>query len=91
MKKSKPHELPPLARQNAAQRKGAKLVIISWASKEGPDPCSHQHLHGKAQPGLRNICPLSIGMKGTLSLWQEGRVCGVEMTSILFDDEQQNC
>lgn len=82
------------ARQlNAAQRKGAKLVIISWASK-----CSNPVFHDNISMAKRNWLAKHLPSVH----WDEihivpygknkAEVCGVDgMNFHLFDDEQQNC
>lgn len=83
-----------LARQlNAAQRKGAKLVIISWASK-----CCNPVFHADIVMAKRNWLAEHLPSVH----WDEihivpygenkAEVCGVDsMNFHLFDDEQQNC
>lgn len=83
-----------LARQlNAAQRKGAKLVIISWASKESNEIFDHEIMVAKME-WLAEHLPsvhwdeINVVPYGT----NKAEVCGVDsMNFHLFDDEQQNC
>lgn len=83
-----------LARQlNAAQRKGAKLVIISWASKCS-NPAFHANISMAKQNWLAKHLPsvhwdeIHIVPYGK----NKAEVCGVDGINFhLFDDEQQNC
>lgn len=83
-----------LARQlNAAQRKGAKLVIISWSSKESNEIFDHEIMVAKME-WLAEHLPsvhwdeINVVPYGT----NKAEVCGVDsMNFHLFDDEQQNC
>ena len=83
-----------LARQlNAAQRKGAKLVLISWASKESNEIFDHEIMVAKME-WLAEHLPsvhwdeINVVPYGT----NKAEVCGVDsMNFHLFDDEQQNC
>ena len=85
--------LSALARQlNAAQRKGAKLVIISWASKD-PDPGFFDDvLAAKAEwlvehlPSVRwdEVYVVPYGRN-------KAKQCGVTSENFfLFDDEERN-
>ena len=83
-----------LARQlNAAQRKGAKLVIISWSSKESNEIFDHEIMVAKME-WLAEHLPsvhwdeINVVPYGT----NKAEVCGVDsMNFHLFDDEQKNC
>lgn len=82
-----------LARQlNAAQRKGARLVIISWSSKESNADFDHEIKIAKMEwlaehlPSVRwdeiNVVPYGTN---------KAEVCGVNGENfILFDDEERN-
>ena len=82
-----------LARQlNAAQRKGAKLVIISWASK-CCDPIFHADICMAKRNWLAEHLPsvhwdeIHIVPYGT----NKAEVCGVNGNNFfLFDDEERN-
>lgn len=82
-----------LARQlNAAQRKGAKLVIISWASK-CCNPIFHADICMAKRNWLAEHLPsvhwdeINIVPYGT----NKAEVCGVENDRyFLFDDEERN-
>ena len=82
-----------LARQlNAAQRKGAKLVIISWASK-CCDPVFHADIVMAKRNWLAEHLPsvhwdeIHIVPYGK----NKAEVCGVSGENfILFDDEERN-
>lgn len=82
-----------LARQlNAAQRKGAKLVIISWASKES-NPVFHADICMAKRNWLAEHLPsvhwdeINVVPYGT----NKANVCGVNGENfILFDDEERN-
>ena len=82
-----------LARQlNAAQRKGAKLVIISWASK-CCDPVFHADIVMAKRNWLATHLPsvhwdeIHIVPYGT----NKAEVCGVKGKNFfLFDDEERN-
>lgn len=82
-----------LARQlNAAQRKGAKLVIISWASK-CCDPVFHADICMAKRNWLAEHLPsvhwdeIHIVPYGT----NKAKVCGVNGENFfLFDDEERN-
>ena len=82
-----------LARQlNAAQRKGAKLVIISWASK-CCDPVFHADICMAKRNWLAEHLPsvhwdeIHIVPHGT----NKAEVCGVTGENFfLFDDEERN-
>lgn len=85
--------LSALARQlNAAQRKGAKLVIISWASKD-PDPGFYDDVLAAKVEWLMEHLPsvhwdeVFVTPYGT----NKADVCGVTGEDfILFDDEERN-
>lgn len=86
--------LSALARQlNAAQRKGAKLVIISWASKD-PDPGFYDDVLAAKVDWLMEHLP-SVRWDEVYVVpygRNKAKQCGVEdMSFHLFDDEQQNC
>lgn len=82
-----------LARQlNAAQRKGAKLVIISWSSKESNEIFDHEIMVAKME-WLAEHLPsvhwdeINVVPYGT----NKAEVCGVNGENfILFDDEERN-
>lgn len=82
-----------LARQlNAAQRKGAKLVIISWSSKESNEIFDHEIMVAKME-WLAEHLPsvhwdeINVVPYGT----NKANVCGVDGENfILFDDEERN-
>lgn len=82
-----------LARQlNAAQRKGAKLVIISWSSKESNEIFDHEIMVAKME-WLAEHLPsvhwdeINVVPYGT----NKAEVCGVSGENfILFDDEERN-
>lgn len=82
-----------LARQlNAAQRKGAKLVIISWSSKESNEVFDHEIMVAKIG-WLAEHLPsvhwdeINVVPYGT----NKAEVCGVDGEDfILFDDEERN-
>ena len=82
-----------LARQlNAAQRKGAKLVIISWSSKESNEVFDHEIMVAKVG-WLAEHLPsvhwdkINVVPYGT----NKAEVCGVDGEDfILFDDEEHN-
>lgn len=82
-----------LARQlNAAQRKGAKLVIISWSSKESNENFDHEIMVAKME-WLAEHLPsvhwdeINVVPYGT----NKAEVCGVNGENfILFDDEERN-
>lgn len=88
------HHFSSLARQlNAAQRKGAKLVIISWSSKTST-PEFDAEVEIAKREWLAQHLPsvewdeIHVVPYGT----NKADVCGVEgMNFHLFDDEQQNC
>ena len=83
-----------LARQlNAAQRKGAKLVIVSWTSKCSNDDFDAAIAAAK-MAWLAEHLPsvhwdeINVVPYGT----NKAEVCGVDsMDFHLFDDEQKNC
>ena len=85
--------LSALARQlNAAQRKGAKLVIISWASKD-PDPGFFDDVLAAKVEWLMEHLPsvhwdeIHVVPYGT----NKAEVCGVQGKNFfLFDDEERN-
>ena len=83
-----------LARQlNAAQRKGAKLVIISWASKD-PDPGFYDDVLAAKVEWLMEHLPSVHWNEVYVVPYGRNKAeqCGVEdMSFHLFDDEQQNC
>lgn len=82
-----------LARQlNAAQRKGAKLVIISWSSKESNEIFDHEIMVAKME-WLAEHLPsvhwdeINVVPYGT----NKAKVCGVNGEDfILFDDEERH-
>ena len=86
--------LSALARQlNAAQRKGAKLVIISWASKD-PDPGFFDDVLAAKVEWLAEHLPSVCWDEVYVVPYGRNKAeqCGVEdMSFHLFDDEQQNC
>ena len=83
-----------LARQlNAAQRKGAKLVIISWASKD-PDPDFYDAVLAAKMEWLAAHLPSVTWDEVFVVPYgrNKAKQCGVvDMSFHLFDDEQQNC
>ena len=86
--------LSAFARQlNAAQRKGAKLVIISWASKD-PDPDFYDAVLAAKMEWLAAHLPSVIWDEVFVVPYgrNKAKQCGVvDMSFHLFDDEQQNC
>jgi hypothetical protein len=85
--------LSALARQlNAAQRKGAKLVIISWASKD-PDPGFFDDvLAAKAEWLMEHLPSVQWDEVHVVPYGcNKADVCGVTGEDfILFDDEERN-
>ena len=82
-----------LARQlNALQRKGAKLVVISWLSKNSNESFDNAVVEEKLQWLKKHLSSVSwdeihIVPYGT----NKAASCGVNNSNfILFDDEEQN-
>ena len=83
-----------LARQlNAAQRKGAKLVIISWASKDPDLGFYDDVLAAKVEWLMKHLPSVHWNEVYVVPYGRnKAEQCGVEdMSFHLFDDEQQNC
>lgn len=85
--------LSALARQlNAAQRKGAKLVIISWASKD-PDPGFFEDVFAAKVDWLMEHLP-SVRWDEVYVVpygRNKAKQCGVTGKNFfLFDDEERN-
>ena len=85
--------LSALARQlNAAQRKGAKLVIISWASKD-PDPNFYEDVLAAKVEWLAEHMPSVHWDEVFVTPYgcNKAKQCGVTGEDfILFDDEERN-
>lgn len=85
--------LSALARQlNAAQRKGAKLVIISWASKD-PDPGFYDDVLAAKIDWLMEHLPSVHWDEVFVTPYgmNKANVCSVTGEDfILFDDEERN-
>jgi hypothetical protein len=85
--------LSALARQlNAAQRKGAKLVIISWASKD-PDPDFYEDVLAAKVEWLAEHLPSVHWDEVFITPYghNKAKQCGVTGEDfILFDDEERN-
>ena len=85
--------LSALARQlNAAQRKGARLVIISWASKD-PDPDFYDTVLATKMEWLAEHLPSVEWDEVFVTPYGRNKAeqCGVEDENFfLFDDEENN-
>lgn len=85
--------LSALARQlNAAQRKGAKLVIISWASKD-PDPGFYDDVLAAKADWLVKHLPSVHWDEVFITPYgrNKAKQCGVtDENFFLFDDEERN-
>lgn len=86
--------LNTFARQlNAVQRKGAKIVVVSWCSKNSTNEYDEEVIQAKKQWLKKHLPSVSwdeiyIVPYGT----NKAQVCGVHENDnfFLFDDEQQN-
>lgn len=85
--------LSALARQlNAAQRKGAKIVIISWASKD-PDPGFFDDVIAAKMEWLAEHLPSVQWDEVFVTPYGRDKAqhCGVDGANFcLFDDEERN-